>query len=258
MKRTEAPARGVPCWIDMSSNDLERTTVFYTGLFGWEAQVQGEEYGGYVLFTQDGAPVAGAGPSQMPGMPDMWGVYLRSESIADDVAAATAAGATPIMEPMEIPAMGVMTGFTDPAGAAIFFWEPRGHHGFGVVDEPGAPTWFELAARDYPTASEFYTTVFGWSYEGTPGELTYGIASVAGSRVAGVMNAGAFLPEGVPSHWSFYLGVPNIEDACAKVVELGGGIVMPPENSPFGKLASVHDSGGGQFKLHELAPGWDQ
>jgi hypothetical protein len=29
------------------------------------------------------------------------------------------------------------------------------HHGFGVVADPGAPCWFELATSDTGAASEF-------------------------------------------------------------------------------------------------------
>ena len=38
---------------------------------------------------------------------------------------------------------------TDPGGAAIGIWQPGLHKGFGIYDEPGTPSWFELHTRDY-------------------------------------------------------------------------------------------------------------
>ena len=31
-------APGTPCWVDVTSPDLDRTTDFYGGLFGWQAE----------------------------------------------------------------------------------------------------------------------------------------------------------------------------------------------------------------------------
>ena len=38
---------------------------------------------------------------------------------------------------------------------------------------------------------------------------------------------------------------------AAQVVELGGSIVMPPEDTPYGRLATVTDPMGAMFKLHQ-------
>ena len=49
---------GVPCWVD--TWQAEVPAAFYSGLFGWEAQV-GDEY---TLFTHRGLDVAGAEPAR--------------------------------------------------------------------------------------------------------------------------------------------------------------------------------------------------
>ena len=63
------------------------------------------------------------------------------------------------------------------------------------------------------------------------------------------MDASAFLPEGMPATWSVYFGVEDTDAALAKVVELGGSIVTPAEDSPYGRLAQAADPTGAQFKL---------
>ena len=47
------------------------------------------------------------------------------------------------------------------------------------------------------------------------------------AQLAGIMDASGFLPDGVPAHWSVYFGVDDTDATLAKVVELGGSIVLP-------------------------------
>jgi predicted enzyme related to lactoylglutathione lyase len=45
-----------PCWVDVTSLDLEKTIEFYGGLFGWEAdQDPRPEAGGYTMFKLRGS-----------------------------------------------------------------------------------------------------------------------------------------------------------------------------------------------------------
>jgi predicted enzyme related to lactoylglutathione lyase len=70
-------------------------------------------------------------------------------------------------------------------------------------------------------------------------------------QAAGIMDASGFLPEGVPAHWSIYWAVDSADDAVAKVVELGGTVVQPAEDTPYGRLATCTDATGATFKLVE-------
>ena len=58
---------GAPCWADLWTSDIEGTRSFYADLFGWEAQEQNPEFGGYFMFTRDGVPVAGGMPAPADG-----------------------------------------------------------------------------------------------------------------------------------------------------------------------------------------------
>jgi len=68
------------------------------------------------------------------------------------------------------------------------------------------------------------------------------------------MDSSAFLPAEVPSHWAVYFSVADVDAALAKVVELGGSIVRPAEDTPFGRIADVTDPTGAMFKLHQDLP----
>ena len=44
---------GTPSWVDHAAKDLAGSNSFYSSLFGWEADDQGEEMGHYRLFRND-------------------------------------------------------------------------------------------------------------------------------------------------------------------------------------------------------------
>src|SRR5262245_7697115 len=77
---------GVPCWVDVSCNDVGTSAAFYGALFGWEAPEGPPEFGGYRNATLDGKTVAGLGPRMDPNVPTVWSCYVKTSD-----AAATAA-----------------------------------------------------------------------------------------------------------------------------------------------------------------------
>ena len=123
-----------------------------------------------------------------------------------------------------------------------------------MLDEPGAPSWCELHTRDFQGSLEFYRTVFGWETQmvGDTDEFRYAVVlAEAGSeeQVGGIMDAGAWLPEGVDAVWSIYFLVEDAQVAADRVVELGGSVIDPPAETPYGVLATVADPAGAVFKL---------
>ena len=251
MPTRDSTPTGAPCWIDLMSSDVERSKDFYAQVLGWKVDDPGEEFGGYFNFTKDGALVAGGMASQPDGPSDVWSVYLRVEDAAATTQAATAKGGGIIVEPMEVMDLGSFAVVTDPGGAAIGMWQPGAHKGFGVVGEPGAPSWFELHTRDYQAALDFYRDVFGWQTrtEGDSDDFRYTTMVVGEEQQAGVMDAASFLPEGMPAHWSVYFGVEDTDKAVEQIVALGGKILTPAEDTPYGRLATVSDPNGAAFKL---------
>lgn len=91
MPQRDSPI-GAPCWIDLSTSDIDRSTEFYAQLFDWTAKEAGEEYGGYVNFLKDGQFVAGCMRNDGQAGPDAWSVYLASADARATVEAAVANG----------------------------------------------------------------------------------------------------------------------------------------------------------------------
>jgi uncharacterized protein len=124
-------AHGTPCWVDVTSTDMDRTTSFYGDLFGWEAETAQEpEAGGYTMFTLRGKNVAAASPPP-PGSPQAsyWTTYLASDHVDDTAAKIRDAGGTVFMDPFDVFDAGRMTVAQDPTGAAFGVWQAGRHIG---------------------------------------------------------------------------------------------------------------------------------
>jgi hypothetical protein len=249
--RDTAPA-GAPCWVDLLTSDAERSREFYSQLFGWTASESGEQFGGYFNFSSGGVLVAGAMPKEA-GMeaPDTWSVYLATDDAQKTIEAATAHGGQVMLPATAVGDLGTMGMVTDPGGAAIGLWQPGQHKGFGVVAEAGAPGWFEVYTRDYQATIAFYRDVFGWETQsvGDTPEFRYTIGVHGQDQLAGIMDGSGFLPEGVPAHWVVYFGTEDADATLAEVTRLGGSVVTPAEDTPYGRLAEAADPGGVHFKL---------
>ena len=251
-KRDTAPV-GAPCWIEVFTSDPDRTRAFYHELFGWTSEDAGPDYGGYINFSKDSVMIAGCMSSQGQegGPSDVWNVYLASDDATKTVETASANGAQVIVPPMDVMDLGTMAFVIDPGGAGIGVWQPKQHRGFGLIAEPGTPGWFELHTRDYEASVRFYRDVFRWDthVESDVPEFRYTTMNVGDEQFAGVMDASAFLPEGVPASWSIYFAVENTDAALARTRELGGSVVQEAEDTPYGRLAQAADPNGTLFKL---------
>jgi len=256
--RDSAPI-GSPCWADLWTSDVDGSREFYADLFGWEAQEPSPEFGGYFMFTRDGVPIAG-GMGDMGDMPanNTWKIYLNTDDIATTLEAAEASGAQITAPAMPVADLGTQAVLVDPTGADLGAWQPGTFPGFTVLNEHGAPSWFELLTRDHSTAVTFYRSVFRWDTNvvGDSDEFRYTTMREPGGEgeLAGIGDATAFLAEAVPAHWSIYWGVDDVDDAAAKVMALGGSVVLDAQDTPYGRLATVTDPAGAQFKLRAPNP----
>ena len=107
-----------------------------------------------------------------------------------------------------------------------------------MLNEPGAPSWFELHARDHAAAVAFYRSVFRWDTNvvGDTDEFRYTVMRDPSGEgeLAGIMDAASFLPEGEPAHWSIYWGVDDVHASVAKVKARGARSCRTPRTPRTG------------------------
>lgn len=246
---------GAPTWIDLTTSDAEGARRFYTELFGWTAAEADENYGGYFMFFSGDAPVAGCAPGDSG---DVWAVYLATDDVEKTVASAAAEGGTVLVPPMPIGDVGTMACVVDPSGAVVGAWQPGSFFGFPAYAETGKPAWWELHTRDYAAVLPFYRSVFGWETQsmGDTDEFRYSVLQIGDLQAAGVMDASGFLAEGEPSHWSVYIAVDDADAVQTRATELGGSVVAPAQDTPYGRLAEIADPTGARIRL--LGPNREQ
>lgn len=248
----DAAVMGMPTWIDIHSSDPAATRAFYSAVLGWEAGEASAEFGGYFMFFLAGRPIAGCTPAQeADGGQVTWITYLAVPDAAATVARAEVNGARVLAPVMTIADLGTTAIIVDPDGAGIGVWQPDQFPGFGIVEDPGAPTWFELSARDYAGELAFYSNVFGWDPQpmGDTDDFRYATVNEGSTRHAGIHDAARILPEGASATWTVYFRVADVDGALAAVVANGGAVVAEARDTPFGRLGIATDPTGARFTL---------
>lgn len=251
-------APGTPCWVDVTSPDLDKTIKFYGDLFGWEAhRVPQPEAGGYTMFTLRDLYVAAGSPPQQEGMPSHWTTYIASDDVDDTAAKIRDAGGTVLMDPFDIFDSGRMTVAQDPTGAIFGVWQAGNHHGAQLANEPGTQVWNECQTNDPAAADEFYKKVFGYEVDVMPmreGGPEYHVLKVDGKGIAGVLGITPQM-EGVPPNWSTIFAVADTDETVARAKELGATTLMEGMDLPdIGRLAVLQDPVGAVFQVLQPAP----
>jgi uncharacterized protein len=252
--RNDTPL-GAPCWLDLTTSDIQRAQDFYGAVFGWTFESAGAEYGGYVNASKDGHPVAGMMANFPEAQtPDRWATYFHTADIDATTSAVADAGGATCMGPHEVPAKGFMSLATDPSGAIFGGWQPTEHHGFEMTGEPGAPVWHQLTTRDFNVAVDFYRKVFGWRTEvvSDTDEFRYTTAWFGDQQLLGVMDGTGILPDGLPSTWTTFFGAEDVDRTLRLIIDNGGAVVRPAEDTPYGRLAAATDPTGTGFNLSSL------
>jgi predicted enzyme related to lactoylglutathione lyase len=249
---------GTFCWSELTTSDQAAAKAFYGPLLGWQANdipLGGDAY--YSMQLLDGKRVAAIAPQPQPqrdaGVPPLWNSYVSVASA--DVAAerATELGATVHAPPFDVMTVGRMAVIQDPQGAFFMLWQPADTIGAELVNAPGALVWNELQSPDLDASAAFYGDLFGWQIAQAEGmQDRYLMIKNAGANNGGIRD---LTPPSPPS-WLTYFGVQDVDEALAKVDELGGSKLAGPIDIGIAKLAVVADPQGAVFALYagELEP----
>ena len=141
----------------------------------------------------------------------------------------------------------------DPEGAMFSLHQARAHKGVAAIRENNAINWVELATREIDKAEAFYRSLFGWETEDFPaGPTRYLLYGSRDAKWGGLLQ---MTPEwgDMPSHWSIYVQVEDVDATIARAAAAGGSVCVPPFDIPkVGRIARIDDPSGAGFYL--IAP----
>jgi len=248
---------GTFTWPELSTTDQKSAVAFYRGLFGWDVnEVPLGPGQTYSMFQMRGKEV-GAATTQQPdekqaGIPPHWNSYVTVKNVDESAKKAQSIGGKVLAGPFDVMDAGRMAVLQDPTGAAFEIWEAKRSIGARILNEPGALCWTELTTSDTKAAEAFYTQLFGWvpkhSAAGSPMEYTE--FSIGGTPSVGMMAKPAGMPAHIPSYWMPYFQVTNADQSASKGKELGGQVMIGPQDIPgTGRFAILTDPQGAMFAV---------
>lgn len=262
---------GVPNWVELATPDLAAAREFYAALFGWTYVDGGTapDGGSRLLAQVDGGAVGALVQGESRG----WYSYVLVDGVEETAERVRAAGGRVLGSPADVE-QGRVLAFTDPEGAELRAWEPRGRRGADVVNSHGSVNFNDLHTRDVAAAAEFYAAVFGWRVLDLGGGMQMWALGAYGDhleeRSPGTREAYAAMggPTGFedvvasigsldgdhPAYWGVTFGVDDADACAARAAELGGRVLAGPFDAPWMRLAVLQDPQGASFVASQYVP----
>ncbi|MDE2614897.1 MAG: VOC family protein [Burkholderiales bacterium] len=124
-----------------------------------------------------------------------------------------------------------------------------------VFKTPGAFSWTELMTPDPKAASEFYASLFGWTFDTMDmGDGPYRVVKVGETAVGGMMKTPP-TAQGMPPAWACYVTVASADATAERCKSLGGKVLLGPVDIPkVGRFVVLQDPQGAVFNAIAYAP----
>jgi uncharacterized protein len=94
-----------------------------------------------------------------------------------------------------------------------------------------AVTHFEIYAEHPVELADFYRSLFGWQLDKVPG-VDYWRVQTGAKTANGFVGGLTYRPFPGPRSWVHYVNVESLDDAVARVQQLGGAMVRPKTAVP--------------------------
>jgi len=248
---TTETANGRFVWHDLVTADVAKTRAFYGPLFGWTFEPGAGVDPGYIIIKHQGQQIGGIVPREGHDVVAQWLSYVV---VADVDAAAKSferGGGRLFRGPLNARKDVRVAVVADAQGAQVGLVS----RGPKVRDDGAVPAinrwlWVEYVARDPDAALSFLGDSLGFAHEvgETRDAFTYYLLKTDRPHV------GLFRspwPRDV-SAWLPYVRVADPAATAARVVELGGTVVLPPgPRVRNGSLAIVLDPEGAPIALQK-------
>ena len=112
---------------------------------------------------------------------------------------------------------------------------------------------FDIPSDDMDWARRFYRELFGWTFDDVQGFADFAMTRAgAGDVTGGLGKRGVTAPEGL----RIYVNVDSIDEAIARLPDLGGSVVVEKTEVPGqGWYAAINDSEGTEIGIWENPAG---
>jgi uncharacterized protein len=257
---TEPPSAehhvGKVVWVDLVTPDLAAAKKFYGGVLGWTFRDRPMGDKRYTLALLDGRPVGGLFHRAPPSGERRQPAWLTFIAVSDvDAAKRTAVehGAKVLFEPRDVPMRGRQAVLADPEGAVFAVIASSTGDPPDFLAEPGEWIWSSLLVRDPATDAAFYQTLIGYDVFDLASDdgAEHLILSSDDYARASVSALPAEATHG-HAHWLNFVRVQSATETTAKVVALGGSVLVEPHlDRHGGRVAVVADPAGAPFGLME-------
>jgi predicted enzyme related to lactoylglutathione lyase len=268
---TEAPTdqrlAGKVVWHDLITSRPEDAKRFYGELFGWEFQELGLNLGfgntlNYTLIRHEGQLIGGmvdarrldAVPVEDADRISQWVMLMSVDDVDAAAASVRESGGKVLTPPTDFVDRGRLTLVEDAQGATLALLETRDG------DPPDRPAviggflWDELWTTDLDSAERFYRGLAPFE----PGERSlasgqsYRYLSTDGQPRVGLLPRPVTDIEPV---WVSYLRVADASTIVARVPELGGRVLAPPQpRAVGGEVALIADPSGAGIAIQTWTP----
>jgi predicted enzyme related to lactoylglutathione lyase len=249
-----SPPPGIPCWVDLAAAEEPAARAFYSTLFGWDCYVKRDPATinlRYAIATNSGLQVAGLYQAASD-QPTGWMVHLAVANTVTTAEWVEHLGGTVTQGPVDIPDRGSILHAVDAGGTPVAFWQLPPDWAFGT-DLPGMFTGADLNTRDGASADAFYSRLFDFTCQQIgDGRIDYAEWRLERMPVLYRYALGERYHEPLMPHWMVYFDVEPARGADAvagHAIMLGGDVVTPPFDTPFGRTAVLRDPGGAVFSI---------
>jgi len=104
--------------------------------------------------------------------------------------------------------------------------------------------WNELSTQKPQEAKHFYREVFGWQIN-EPDPQNYMTFKVGEQEIGGIWQMDC----AGPAQWTPYVYVADVDSCLQRAEDLGGKVLMPAVDTPYGRIAKIQDPSGAAISL---------
>ncbi|WP_375457961.1 VOC family protein [uncultured Enterovirga sp.] len=226
-------------WYELMTTEPEAAASFYRDVVGWKAEpAESAPIPYWLLHGTKGIAAGLMGLSAedcTAGKRPGWIGSIETDDVDATVQRVAELGGAVHVPPMDIPNVARFAIVADPQGAVFGLMRWVDAPAQAALMTTGHAGWHELMAAEWEAVFPFYENLFGWR-KLAPIDMgpigTYQLFGIEDGEGFGGMFT---KPPEVPApFWLYYISVPSIDAAKARVEALGGQVLNGPMEVPGG------------------------